>query len=144
MKITPEKVQSLDEAKPQISAQLAEQAKQETFARFVRNYGSRWQSRTFCATDFLTPRCANFKGDGRPAEAEPACFEANPKTPAKACPAPITQVKPAQPGTVSPLNREGQKLAQRPIPANLESTAPEGAAELPPGVVPGGAAPEGE
>ena len=35
MKITPEKVQSLDEAKSQISAQLAEQAKQETFARFV-------------------------------------------------------------------------------------------------------------
>ena len=67
MKITPEKVQSLDETKSQISAQLAEQAKQETFARFVRGYGSRWKSRTFCSSDFLIERCANFKGDGRAA-----------------------------------------------------------------------------
>jgi parvulin-like peptidyl-prolyl isomerase len=138
MKITPEKVQSLDETKSQISTQLAEQAKQETFARFVRGYGSRWKSRTFCASDFLIERCANFKGDGRPSEAEPACFEANPKTPAKACPAPIPQVKPAQPGTVSPLNREGQKLPQRPRPAEAGGAAPEGATELPPGVVPEG------
>jgi parvulin-like peptidyl-prolyl isomerase len=144
MKITPEKVQSLDETKSQISAQLAEQAKQETFARFVRGYGSRWKSRTFCASDFLIERCANFKGDGRPPEADAACFEANPKTPAEACSAPIPQVKPAQPGTVSPLNREGQKLAQRPIPANLKAAAPAGATELPPGVVPEGEAPSGE
>ena len=138
MKITPEKVQSLDEAKSQISTQLAEQAKQETFARFVRGYGSRWKSRTFCASDFLIERCANFKGDGRAPEAEAACFEADPKTPAKACPAPIPQVKPAQPGTVSPLNREGQKLPQRPRPAEAGGAAPEGATELPPGVVPEG------
>ena len=89
MNVTPEKVQSLDETKSQISAQLAEQAKQETFGRFVRGYGSRWTSRTFCSADFLIKRCANFKGDGRAPEAEPACFEADPKTPAKACPAPI-------------------------------------------------------
>jgi hypothetical protein len=139
MKITPEKVQSLDEAKSQISAQLAEQAKTETFERFVRNYGSRWKSRTFCASDFRDEeRCANFQGDGRASEAEEACFEANPKTPAKACPAPVAQVKPAQPGTVSPLNRKGQQLAQRPIPAGLKAAAPEGATELPPGVVPEG------
>jgi parvulin-like peptidyl-prolyl isomerase len=138
MKITPEKVQSLDEAKPQISAQLAEQAKQEVFARFIRGYGSRWTSRTFCASDFLTKRCANFKGDGRAPEADPACFEANPKKPAEACPAPIPQVKPAQPGTVSPLNREGQKLTQRPRPVEAGGGAPQGATELPPGVVPEG------
>jgi len=137
MKVTPEKVQSLDEAKSQISAQLAEQAKQETFQRFVRDWNGRWTSRTFCASGFEVERCANFKGDGRPPEANPACYEANPKTPAEACPAPIAQVKPAIPGTVSPLNREGQKLAQRPRPAGLEETpaAPEG--ELPPGLVPG-------
>jgi foldase protein PrsA len=138
MKITPEKVQSLDEAKSQISSQLAEQAKQETFARFVRGYSNRWKSRTFCASDFLVERCSNFKGDGRPPESNPACYEADPKTPAEACPAPIAQVKPAQPGSISPLNREGQKLAQRPIPANLKAAAPEGATELPPGVVPEG------
>lgn len=136
MKITPEKVQSLDEAKSQISAQLAEQAKQQTFAAFVRNYGSRWQSRTFCASGYTIARCANYKPSGRPAEADEACFEANPKKAPEACPAPITSIKPAQPGTVSPLNREGQKLAQRPRPAGPEeSPAPEG--EIPGGIVPG-------
>jgi foldase protein PrsA len=136
MKITPAKVQSLEEAKSQISAQLAEQAKQQTFAAFVQGYGSKWSSRTFCAADFTIARCANFKGDGRPPEANTACFEANPKTPAEACPAPIPQVKPTQPGTVSPLAPEGQKLAQRPRPSKLEAAAaPEG--EIPGGVVPG-------
>ncbi|HEU4944913.1 MAG TPA: peptidyl-prolyl cis-trans isomerase [Solirubrobacterales bacterium] len=136
MKITPEKVQTLEEARAQISAQLAEQTKQQNFASFVRGYGEKWQARTFCASDFLIARCANFKGDGRPPEANEACFEADPKTPPKACPAPIAQVKPAQPGTVSPLNREGQKLAQRPRPSGLEeAVAPEG--EIPGGAVPG-------
>ncbi len=135
MNITPEKVQSLDEAKSQISTQLAEQAKQQTFARFVRNYGSRWQSRTFCASGYLIPHCDNFKADGRPPEANEACFEANPKTPAEACAAIVPQVKPAQPGTVSPLEREGQKLAQRPRPSNLKAAAPE-SAELPAGAAP--------
>jgi foldase protein PrsA len=136
MKITPEKVQSLEEAKSQISAQLAEQAKQQSFAAFVRNYGVKWQSRTFCAADFTIARCANYKSDGRPPEADETCFEANPKTPPEACPAPVAQVKPAQPGSVSLLNPEGQKLPQRPRPAKLEeAVAPEG--EIPGGVVPG-------
>lgn len=138
MKVTPEKVQSLVEAKSQISAQLAEQAKQQNFAAFVQQYGTTWQSRTFCASDFTISRCANFKGDGRPPEANEACFEADPKTPPEACPAPVPQVKPAQPGTVSPLTPEGQKLAQRPRPSKLE----EGAA-LPEGEIPGGAVPPG-
>jgi parvulin-like peptidyl-prolyl isomerase len=140
MKITPEKVQSLDEAKSQISTQLAEQIQQQTFAAFVRGYGNTWTARTFCAEDFPIERCANFKGDGRPQEANPACFEADPKTPAEACPAPIAQVKPAQPGSVTPLNPEGQKLSQRPRPAGDEAAAalpPEGT-ELPPGVAPEG------
>lgn len=139
MKITPEKVQSLEEVKAQISSQLSEQLQQQSFARFVRNYGSTWKARTFCADDFLIERCSNFKGDGRPAEANPACFEANPKTPAEACPAPVGQTKPAQPGSVSLLSPEGQKLAQRPRPAgDEEATAAPGATELPPGVVPEG------
>jgi hypothetical protein len=136
MKITPEKVQSLDEVKSQISTQLSEQLQQQTFARFVRGYGSTWQSRTFCAPDYLISRCANFEGDGRSPEANPACFEADPKTPAEACPAPISQIKPAQPGTVSVLSPEGQKLSQRPRPAGEEAAA-EAPAELP-GVPPTG------
>ena len=124
LKITPEKVQSLEEVKSQISTQLAEQQKQQAFAAFVRNYSSRWKSRTFCASGFdEIERCNNFKGTGRPAEANPACYEANPKTPAEACPALITQVKPAQPGSISPLEPEGKKLAQRPRPAGPETAA---------------------
>ncbi len=135
MKITPEKVQSLDEAKSQISAQLAEQAKQQTFAAFVRNYGAKWQSRTFCASGYTIARCANYKPSGHSAETDEACFEANPKKAPEACPAPVPSIKPAQPGTVSPLNPEGQKLAQRPRPSKLEAAAPEG--QIPGGVVPG-------
>ncbi len=142
MKITPEKVQSLDEVKSQISAQLSEQAKQRSFAAFVRGYGSRWTARTFCASGFTIERCANFKSNGNVLESNAACYEANPKTPPEACPAPVQQVRPANPGTVSPLNPEGQKLAQRPRPAKLEeAAAPEG--EIPGGVVPG-ATGEGE
>jgi len=135
MKITPEKVQSLDEAKSQISTQLAEQTKQQEFAAFLRGYSYKWKSRTFCADGFVIERCNNFKGDGRPPEANPACYEANPKAPAEACEAPIAQIKPALPGTVSPLSPEGQKLAQRPTPSELKAAAPEG--EIPGGVVPG-------
>jgi parvulin-like peptidyl-prolyl isomerase len=142
-KITPEKVQSLEEAKSQISTQLAEQAKQQTFTRFIRNYGSTWKSRTFCASAFTIERCSNFTGSGRPAEANPACYEANPKKAPEACPAPVGQIKPAQPGSINPLAPEGQKLAQRPRPAGPEPTTPEAGAS-PLGTAPPTGAPTGE
>ncbi len=137
LKITPEKVQSLEEVKSQISTQLAEQNKQQVFARFVRNYGSKWKFRTFCASGFENERCGNFRGTGRPPEANPACYEADPKAPAEACPAPIAQIKPAQPGSISPLVPEGQKLAQRPRPSGPEPPAE--ALGTPPTGAPGGA-----
>lgn len=136
MTINKEKVSKLEEVKPQISSQLEQQAQQQAFSRFLRNYNSTWTSRTFCADGFKIERCANDKGNAHSPEASPACYEADPKEPAEACPAPVPQVKPAQPGTVTLLQPEGQKLAQRPRPAG-EETAPEGA-ELPPGLVPGG------
>lgn len=136
MKVTPEKVQSLEEAKSQISGQLAEQAKQQNFSRFIRSYGNTWTARTFCAPGFVTERCANFKSTGRSPEAPPGCYEANPQGGRpEACPAPVPQVKPAQPGSVTVLTPEGQKLAQRPRPSVLQPAIPEGA--LPPGVPPG-------
>jgi parvulin-like peptidyl-prolyl isomerase len=142
-KITPEKVQSLEEAKSQISTQLAEQAKQQAFASFIRNYSSAWKSRTFCASGFTIERCDNFKSNGRSAEANPACFEANPKKAPEACPAAVGQIKPAQPGSISPLAPEGQKLAQRPRPAGPEPTTPEAGAS-PLGTAPPTGAPTGE
>lgn len=139
MTIKPEKTSSLEEVKSQISTQLGEQAQQQQFARFLRNWNSTWTARTFCADEFVdtVKRCGNFKGSGHPSEADPACYEANPKKAPEACPAPVTQVKPAQPGSVSVLEREGKKLTQRPRPAGEEPSTPEGG-ELPPGIVPGG------
>jgi parvulin-like peptidyl-prolyl isomerase len=129
-KITPEKVQSLDEAKSQISTQLSEQAQQQHFAAVISTWRSTWTSRTFCASDFVMQRCANFEGEAHPAEANPACYEADPKSPPEACPAIVGGVKPAQPGSVTPLAPEGQKLAQRPRPAGEEATGAEGASPL--------------
>ncbi len=151
-KITPDKVQSLEEAEPQITSQLTEQMATQDFNAFLRNYNSKWASRTFCTEDVLIARCANFKGDGRPAEANPACYEADPAEPPEACPALIAPIKPAQPGSVSVLEPEGQALVQRPRPAGAEAAAAPEGTELPPGVVPEGApeaapeeaAPEGE
>jgi len=131
------KVSTLEEVKSQISTQLAEQAQQAEFAAFLRNFNTTWTSRTFCADDFTIKRCANFEAEAHSAEADPACFEANPKKAPEACPAPVLQVKPAKPGSVTLLEPEGQKLVQRPRPAGEESAAPEGI-ELPPGVAPGG------
>jgi parvulin-like peptidyl-prolyl isomerase len=134
-KVNPAKVQELKEVESQISAQLGEQAQQQASARFIRSYSTKWTSRTFCADDFLIERCANFESSGRPTGAPPACYEAEPKGPApEACPAPVQQVAPAMPGTVSVLTPEGEKLPQRPRPANLEAAPPTGAPGLPPGI----------
>lgn len=138
--IKPEKTSSLEEVKSQISSQLEQQASQQAFSRLLRNWNSTWKSRTFCTEEVAIQRCANYpagKELEKAREANKACYEADPKEPAEACPAPVTQVKPAQPGSVSLLEPEGKKLAQLPRPAGEESALPEGA-ELPPGVVPGG------
>lgn len=136
-KVEPGKVQSLEEVKSQISSQLGEQAQQQAFGRFIRGYGGKWKSRTFCASGFENERCSNVQGSGHPAEANPACYEADPKAPAEECPAAVPQVKPARPGTVDVLTPEGEKLAQRPVPAGggASSEAP-GLSGTPP-VVPG-------
>jgi foldase protein PrsA len=113
---TPENVQELSEVEDQIKSQLEQQAQQEAFSEFVADYTARWKARTFCAEDFVNERCANFEGDPHPATAPPACYEADPKEPAEACPAPVFQLVPAAPGTVTPLQPRGAPLAQRPVP----------------------------
>jgi hypothetical protein len=72
-------------------------------------------------------QCANYKGTGHPAEAPEACYEANPKTPAKECPAPVVQNQPALPGSVSATKPEGERLVQRPRPEEASKSAKEGA-----------------
>jgi parvulin-like peptidyl-prolyl isomerase len=139
-----EKVQPLGEAEAQIKAQLQQQQQEAVFGRFVSDFQGLWRSRTFCADGYVVEKCPNFTRDGRPAEADPACYEANPKTAPEACPAPVGQAKPALPGSVSLLTPKGEQLAQRPRPAGLEAS-PEGfpgsIEGLPPGVSTEGAPP---
>ncbi len=126
-KINP-KVSSLEEVESQISSQLFEQSERQDFADLLRNYNTTWESRTFCAPEVTIKRCANFKGSGHPLEADPACYEADPEEPAEACPAPVIQVKPVMPGSITLLVPDGQKLAQRPHPPGDES-APQASSE---------------
>lgn len=139
----PSKVQKLEEVSTQIKSQLTEQLAQEVFADFVAEYQSKWESRTFCADGFVIERCSNFKSSGHPASAAPACYEADPKTPAKECPAPVAQVAPALPGSTTILKPQGERLPQRPRPLGLKEAAEE-SLTLPEGVPPAatGAAPE--
>ena len=136
-KSTPEKVQPLKEVQSQISSQRSQQAQQEVFSEFLAGYNSKWQSRTFCASDYTISRCANYKGSGHPESAPPACYEANPKGGIPAdCPAPVQQLAPALPGTISILTPKGTPLPQRPQPEGLKP-AVEGEVPSVAGAVPG-------
>jgi foldase protein PrsA len=140
---TPEQVIPLNRSTTaQIRSQLVQRSQQDAFSNFVDDFGSKWRARTFCAPGFVIERCNNFAG-GHPATAPPACYEANPPKGRRpeACPAPVAQLSPALPGTVSIVTPQGTRLPQRPIPAGL-TAAPTG---LPGGLTPGaiqpGAAP---
>lgn len=145
VQLNPEKIQPLSAVSAQIKTQLTQQVAQKVFSQFVTSYQSKWQSRTFCAEGFnSSPKCSNYASDGRPAGAPPACYEADPKGGLpEACPAPVTPVSPAMPGSVTLLNPEGEKLPQRPRPAGLKE-APElplGTPGSPSGVPPAEAPP---
>lgn len=140
-----ESTQPLSEVEAQIKSQLEQQAEQDYFNAFVGEFNQTWVGRTFCEEDYVTERCANFSGDGRPATAPPGCFEESPEVEPEACPAPVFQLVPALPGSVTPLEPQGQPLAQRPRP--LDEGEAEAPAGLPPGAVPpptGGAPPPAE
>jgi hypothetical protein len=137
--ITPEEVQPLDQVRSQIRSQLAQQNQQTAFESFIDDYFSKWQARTFCADGYVIDRCSNFKGEARPPDAPPACYQANPRNEPESCPAAVQQLVPALPGTVSLLTPTGQQLPQRPRPAGLEETPAAGL----PGGIPGGALPPG-
>ena len=108
----PEQVQPLEEVRSQIVSQLTQQAQQEAFAAFIANYGSKWQSRTFCADDYVMERCDNYKGSGHPADAPPACYEADPRGAAQRLPG------------AGPAARPGPaRHDQPPHPAGAETSA---------------------
>jgi parvulin-like peptidyl-prolyl isomerase len=125
---SPETVQELNAVEGQIESQLSQQLEQEDFTAFIADYNNRWVSRTFCASDYVTERCSNYESDGHPSTAPAACYEADPDGGRpEACPAPVFQLVPAQPGSVTPLAPQGKPLAQRPTPPGGGEAAPEGA-----------------
>jgi foldase protein PrsA len=133
---TEETSQPLSDVEAQIKSQLEQQAEQDYFNTFVADFNQTWSGRTYCVEGYVTERCANFTGDGRPATAPPGCYEENPEGgEPEACPAPVFQLVPALPGSITPLEPQGQPLAQRPRPQGGDeaSEAPTG---LPPGAVP--------
>jgi foldase protein PrsA len=144
VELNPQKIQTLAESKAQIESALGQEKQQEFFSEFVSNYQTKWEQRTFCAEDYLIARCSNYVGDGRPANAPPACYEADPATPANECPAPVTPISPALPGSVTEQKPKGEPFPQRPLP----ETTPEQGEEVPSGATPGeappGGAPSGE
>jgi foldase protein PrsA len=128
VKLHPEKVQSFTEVKTTIEGTLKQEREQKHFSEWVADsFQAKWTARTHCASGFTIEQCANFKGTGHPAEAAPACYEADPKTPAKECPAPVVQNQPALPGTVSVLKPEGERKVQRPQPEATSKSAKEAA-----------------
>jgi parvulin-like peptidyl-prolyl isomerase len=116
VKLHPEKVQPFAEVKSTISTQLTQEAQQKYFTEWVTGFQSKWKSRTYCAPGYVIEQCSNYKGSGHPSSAPEACYEANPKTPATECPAPVEQNTPAVPGTVTVAKPEGERLVQRPRP----------------------------
>jgi foldase protein PrsA len=145
-KLNPAKVKTLAEVSTEIKTQLTQQIAQEVFSEFVAEYQSKWQSRTFCAGGYEIERCDNDPASNRVEKAREAyksCYEADPKQPAKECPAPVVQAKPALPGSVTILKPGGEPLPQLPRPAGLEEAAGAGSV-LPEGVTPGAAPPTGE
>lgn len=139
VKLNPAKVQSVDEARQQISSTLGQETQQEFFSEFITDFQTKWESRTYCADDYVTERCSNYVGDGRPSNAAPACYEADPETPATECPAPVTPISPALPGSVTVAKPKGDPFPQRPMP---EGAADQGGEAPTP--VPGAAPPQGE
>lgn len=131
VKLNAEKVQSLEEAKAQISSTLTTQKQESALNEFITGWQSKWEARTFCAEGYTISSCSNYKGTGRPSGADPACYEADPKKAPTECPAVAQSTKPALPGSVSILQPGGEQLIQRPTPGPNAAGASE---ELPPGV----------
>jgi parvulin-like peptidyl-prolyl isomerase len=128
VKLHPEKTQPFAEVKSTISTTLTQQKQEKYFSTWVTGFQSTWSSRSQCASGFVVEQCANFKGSAHPSTASAACYEANPKTPATECPAPVTQNTPAVPGTMTVAKPEGERLVQRPHPEAQSKKAKEEAA----------------
>jgi PPIC-type PPIASE domain/SurA-like N-terminal domain len=115
---TPAEVESLERVRSHIVAQLTRQDREEALESFAYEFETKWTSRSHCAAGFEVEGCDGYRGSGHPPNAPSACYEAHPKAgiAASSCPAPVAQLAPAAPGTVSILAPGGIALPQRPRP----------------------------
>ena len=106
--------ESFAEAKKKILALINERRQAEIFNNVEMDWRGEWQLRTQCAEGFIVSECANYPifDHINPG----GCYEADPETPAEECPAPVTQPRPAQPGSVRWWHPEGDRRIQRPVP----------------------------
>jgi parvulin-like peptidyl-prolyl isomerase len=140
VKLNPAKEKSLAEVKAQIEEALKGEKQKEFLAEFAGDFESKWTSRTQCASGYVIKKCSNYSGSAHPANAAPACYEADPKAPATECPAPVTPISPALPGSVTLQKPKGEPFPQRPLP-EAAAGGTETSTELPPGATPEGEAP---
>jgi hypothetical protein len=110
---------SFAEAKAEATAAVEEVKRLEVVADVERHFGWEWQPRTHCAEGFVVARCSGYPAFAHSATAT-ACYEADPKQPAEACPAPAPAPIPALPGSVRPWKPQGDPLVQRPYPEVVE------------------------
>jgi parvulin-like peptidyl-prolyl isomerase len=128
VKLHPEKTQSFAEVKSTIQTTLTSENESKYFEEWVKGFQSKWVARSQCASGFEIEQCANYPASKqleKSREQYKSCYEANPKTPPTECPAPVTQTKPAVPGTVSKAEPEGEALVQRPHPLVTKKSAKE-------------------
>jgi parvulin-like peptidyl-prolyl isomerase len=147
-KVTPASTTPLDKVSSQIKQQLGQGLQQEILTNFQNKFVDKWTGRTFCATGYVTDRCANFtpqdacNGDdsGESGNLDKA-----------GCDAFVPSEAPVAPGraTVFP-GQPAQGIAQGPIQAGGTTTSappgvigPSGAPPLPPGAAPQTAPPSG-
>lgn len=107
---------SFAEAKAEARVMVEALKKQAVYTAFDRYFPVEWKARTFCAEGFVVPSCSEFPASDHSHLTPPACLEADPKTPAEACPAPVLQRYVALPGSVRPWKPEGDPRLQLPLP----------------------------
>jgi hypothetical protein len=111
---------SFAEAKGEATAALEEVKRQEVFTEVDHRFRGEWQPRTHCAGGFVVERCSGYPAFAHPTSVT-ACYEADPKQPAEACPALVPARIPALPGSVRPWKPAGDPLVQRPYPEVSEA-----------------------
>jgi foldase protein PrsA len=130
-KVTPESVTPLSKLEGQIKQQLAQGLQQETATSFQTDITTKWVSRTFCASGYVTDLCANFTPQVQTTQGAPPVTSSGAVQPGQAT---------VFPGQAPPTLPQGPQYPAAKAPAVL---GPEGAPQLPPGstVPPSGSTP---